>query len=554
MAAAADRISELPEEIIHLILGSLNSHEEAARTSILSRKWIHLWRSYPLVEFEDHARHRYIEFKGTRFQSFAAATSKRLLAVPLLLDSFTISLQCSRDLVQEFYQLLSSASIGVDDSHSRSPLSVVLKIYSNGFSSFQGGMLLNCGRTKFLHLRGFDLTQLHNYEAICLDNLQELTLQRVRVSQQSFPSCLANARRLEKLSLKDIGGIDSLDISASDFPSLTSLCFRGYRQLLQLSSATLLQTLHFTGNCEFLKVVSAPCVKSLNLEPTDELISRSTLEELISKFPSLESLYFNASRISPDDNKLRISSGTLRDLTFGPSGSKIEFEIDAPNLVNLTIETKGLEINSTVVNVPPSCQCVFACSVVRGRIKTSWFVELRKCLVELAARFHRLVFKLDICDVTNVLKFDLSEAECESTPLMVQHLLMGIDLPMNRPFYFPLQTTFVEADKTHLLDGLLWTLCPKTMSIAQSRSDRSLFSYITEQIEMENLEKCCDGGNCWRHQLKDAKITCVSVDDVSTIIDESTTSQPSIDMIFLIRRGKLKVMPTYMWVKHMNES
>ncbi|CAN0876993.1 F-box/FBD/LRR-repeat protein At5g22660, partial [Linum grandiflorum] len=43
-----DRISELPDEIIHRILGGLDTHESAARTCILSSRWLHLWNSYPV--------------------------------------------------------------------------------------------------------------------------------------------------------------------------------------------------------------------------------------------------------------------------------------------------------------------------------------------------------------------------------------------------------------------------------------------------------------------------------------------------------------------------
>ncbi|CAN0877171.1 hypothetical protein LINGRAHAP2_LOCUS11734 [Linum grandiflorum] len=460
-----------------------------------------------------------------RLKSFAAATSKRLLALPLSLESFTITVKCE-DLGQEFYQLLSSASIGVNDSGSRSPRKVVVKIDSDVFALFERGeILLKCGRTEFLHLKGLDLSRFDHFKT-CLYNLQQLCLEHVQVSQQTFPSCLANAPRLEKLSLVYIEGIDSLDISASNFPSLKALTFLDqiiHSNALKLSSAPLLQNLCFEGNCELLEVVSAPCVKSLELSLVNGELSRIILENLISKFPSLESLYFNTFYIS-GDNKLRISSGTLRELTL-VSPLKLEFEIDAPNLVTLTIKTSGLNINinSTVVSVAPSCRCVFASSVGGGWITTSWFIELRKYLSLLATHFRRLVFKLDISYSTMVSKLDMSEVGCElSAPPIVQHLLMGIDLPL---------------DFT-LLDGLLWTFRPKTMSVAQTRFNRSLYSYITEQMKMETLEKCCSNCKCWRHQFKDVKIASVTVDNVSMTIDEWMISHPSIDMMFYINRRK----------------
>ncbi|CAN1266912.1 F-box/FBD/LRR-repeat protein At5g22700 [Linum perenne] len=650
-AAVADRISELPEAIIHDILERLESHESAARTSILSKRWLRLWSTFPVVEFKRYYESEEIQSK---FQSFAAATTKRLLAAvpPLPLDSFTIELLLEPEweqLRQCLLQLLSSVPGGRS-----SPIEVVVRITfyrinSSVLAPIEGGMLLNFSRTEFLDLTGFDLSGLHNFENCHLDNLQELSLEDVRVCRQSFPSFLAKAPNLEELRMARISEIDhtldisasnfpsspllldsftinlqpkdnlrqglyqllsllsvgvddggrsspievvvnnnedisasleggmlltcgrtkfldlkgfdlsrlhrtcldnlqelslehirvsiqSLDISASNFPSLVSLEFEeGYasRLDLQLSSDTLLQTLNFLGRCEFLKLVSAPSVKTVIFSPVGEL-SRSELEKLISKFPSLKSLYFNASHIS-GNSKLRVSSHTLQVLSFAQSMSKMELEIDTPNLATLTISTGDLEINSTVVNVNvhPSCRCVFDCGISEGSITTRWFIELRKCLAALAARFRQLVFKLDICYSTKVMKLDFSQVGHECSPLAVQHLLMGIDF---RDF---LGLSFKEAHRTRLLDGLLWTLHPKALSVAMSSSDTSLSSYISEQIEMKNLEKCCSNGKCWRHQFKDAKITSVMVDDVSTI-DESVISQPSIDMVFLISRGRIE--------------
>ncbi|CAN0877173.1 hypothetical protein LINGRAHAP2_LOCUS11736 [Linum grandiflorum] len=293
-AVAIDRISDLPKDIIHHIFQNyLPSHKEAARTSILSRKWLNFWNTYPIVEFHDT--------NHTNFQSFAAATSKRLKLAepPLLLETFDITLRewdegPYVELEQEFYQLLSSASIGVDYvGGSRSPLKVVVK--NDFYVDVEWELFLNCGRTKFLRLERFDSDQrgLHNFKT-CLDNLQELSLKEVSVSRKWFPRCLANAPRLEKLSLKDTLGIDRLDISAKNFPSLISLSFADDFRL-QLRSATLLETLSFKGHCNLLKVVSAPNVKFVNLQPLTrrEVLTRRIVDKFISKFPSFESLEIN---------------------------------------------------------------------------------------------------------------------------------------------------------------------------------------------------------------------------------------------------------------------
>ncbi|CAI0389408.1 unnamed protein product, partial [Linum tenue] len=48
-----DRISQLPDEIIHKILARVEPSKEDAKTSVLSQRWADLWQSYPVLEFHD---------------------------------------------------------------------------------------------------------------------------------------------------------------------------------------------------------------------------------------------------------------------------------------------------------------------------------------------------------------------------------------------------------------------------------------------------------------------------------------------------------------------
>ncbi|CAN6342628.1 unnamed protein product [Urochloa humidicola] len=50
-AASDDRISTLPDEILHAILIRLASVPAAARTSVLSRRWRRVWNSMPELDF-----------------------------------------------------------------------------------------------------------------------------------------------------------------------------------------------------------------------------------------------------------------------------------------------------------------------------------------------------------------------------------------------------------------------------------------------------------------------------------------------------------------------
>ncbi|CAN6168368.1 unnamed protein product [Urochloa humidicola] len=47
----ADRISSLPDDLLHVILLSLRDTAAAARTSVLSRRWRRVWAHVPGLSF-----------------------------------------------------------------------------------------------------------------------------------------------------------------------------------------------------------------------------------------------------------------------------------------------------------------------------------------------------------------------------------------------------------------------------------------------------------------------------------------------------------------------
>ncbi|KAI3951811.1 hypothetical protein MKW92_009209, partial [Papaver armeniacum] len=53
MSEAVDRISNLPGSILHHILSFVDTRN-AARTSVLSKRWMHIWRSIPILKFQNY--------------------------------------------------------------------------------------------------------------------------------------------------------------------------------------------------------------------------------------------------------------------------------------------------------------------------------------------------------------------------------------------------------------------------------------------------------------------------------------------------------------------
>ncbi|CAI0389407.1 unnamed protein product [Linum tenue] len=87
----ADRISQLPEEIIHKILALVKPSKEATKTSVLSQRWAELWRSYPVLEFHD-TQFPSIEsakrFADAATKKFGAGSNDTLIAMEAIRIEF----------------------------------------------------------------------------------------------------------------------------------------------------------------------------------------------------------------------------------------------------------------------------------------------------------------------------------------------------------------------------------------------------------------------------------------------------------------------------------
>ncbi|CAL1392948.1 unnamed protein product [Linum trigynum] len=251
-----DRISELPEEIIHQILHLLYYPREAARTSILSRTWHHLWQTYPFVQFS--------WYPTDKFQSFANATTMRLQrrqerAASPPLDTFSISFKYSSNNEKLLEELLSTASLlptndgCCSSSSSRSPLRIDFHCLPTFIYRLPDGAFFSCRRTKFLSLGGCDLTHYNSnrYNNIRLDSLEELRLVNCRITQQILQICLLpNTPKLETLHLNfscNNGGLDSLDVSHPNLKTLGVHRFGGPKLHLHLTSAPLLHSIRRTS-------------------------------------------------------------------------------------------------------------------------------------------------------------------------------------------------------------------------------------------------------------------------------------------------------------------
>ncbi|CAN1751739.1 F-box/FBD/LRR-repeat protein At1g78750 [Linum perenne] len=108
-----DRISELPDEIIHQVLRRISSPAKAARTAVLSRRWRSVWSCYPAVQYRHSDFPRLTVEKTLKiFKKFVKASMERFSRhSQIRMETLDISLAgYSDDYISLVKQLLKFAT------------------------------------------------------------------------------------------------------------------------------------------------------------------------------------------------------------------------------------------------------------------------------------------------------------------------------------------------------------------------------------------------------------------------------------------------------------
>ncbi|CAL1397836.1 unnamed protein product [Linum trigynum] len=459
-----DRISQLPEEIIHSILNRLKSSEEAAKTSVLSRRWLQLWRRYPFFQFN-------LSKSKNNFHSFVASSSRKLLpwsssdsghSCCATIQDFRISLrEYDDDFPEEDLDRL--LSLIADHANGLSPVKFLLHVQQlrSYPSSYSLRWVPNWTRTKSVSLSGCDLTSVtaaaaafgdqdnHSNGLAYLGSLERLSLVNVNLSEQLLHWFLDNAPRLMWLSLRIVYGIDKLE------------------------------------------VVSSPLLQSLQLC----CISRSKNR-------------------SERMRRLRISSPKLKRLLMW-SGLE-ELEIDAPDLVSLfwTVFPDDPVTKVNLVNLASTCRSEIRVSSPAISCSPQW---LRVSLSAAFSQLQRLnlVFYFSIDLVLEKVWFDLSQAEYDFAPRAIDQVR-----------FVATWSYILNNDAAARFLELFFSIChPEFMSINVCHDGHQrVVQYMCDEYLMTGSPDGVNIATSWRHHLTDMKIKDEITGDVMEISEDTISS------------------------------
>jgi hypothetical protein len=228
-------ISRLPDEILGSII-SLLPIKDAARTTLLSSRWRHLWRSAPLNLSVD----LYLSVQERKFIPIVSKILATHLGPARRLSLDNICLR--HDLYSKF------------DSWFRSPVLDGLEEFE-----FYGTIMpprplppsaLRFAPTlRFASISGCDFPEINAARALLLPRLKHLKLWNVTISDAAMHHLLAGCTMLESLQLEELHGFSSVRIVS---PTLRSI---GVSVSYRISETDLV--------FEELIIEDAPCLERL---------------------------------------------------------------------------------------------------------------------------------------------------------------------------------------------------------------------------------------------------------------------------------------------------
>ncbi|CAN0914302.1 Putative F-box/LRR-repeat protein At3g28410 [Linum grandiflorum] len=211
-----DRISSLPDVIIHDILYRLRSPKESAKTVVLSKRWMHLWLSYPYLEFEE-GEGSYLSHKS--LNKFVAASSKKFSQIQTSCPAVRISIRCGCETWMSF--LLDSI---LNFAAGLSPHEIDIRCDDRGYIDLCDGcpippwLLLDnrFNHLEVLKLDHFDFSRFSNDNSFsCLgSSLKVLCLHNVSFPPEGriLTNLISGASRLETLNANSIRGMEKFEI------------------------------------------------------------------------------------------------------------------------------------------------------------------------------------------------------------------------------------------------------------------------------------------------------------------------------------------------------
>ncbi|KAF9670863.1 hypothetical protein SADUNF_Sadunf13G0113200 [Salix dunnii] len=480
-----DLISELPDPIIQHIMSSL-PYKDAARMSILSKRFASAWTSFPVIFFDETLNMgSCLELTGKqRLNSFLSYVgeflSRRRLDVSLEKFRFCFCLNNSSDQ-QPNCGIENAISYAIENNVKELELDVVGKRckfmahYRLPMKVFSAHSII------VLSLKGFVLEPPQNL-ALDFPSIKELRLEKCKGMQKLSVS----SESLKIVVLEFCQGLEKVGIDASN---LESFSFGG--------------GVNSSCSVDITACLSLEYLSLKNAEITDEWIKRE-----IPKFIQLEVFKVGRCRLLKN---FHVSNANLKTLELSDCSNLQKIEIYSRSLNKFVYG--GQIMPSRVFIYSPSFHAKVSLSVDHP-LPHDWFSSLRDFL---SCFDHCKELEL-ACSIEMALIFPVDYRDNLLPPLYDLKYLKVVAKFPTKP-----------EDLVDLLDGLLW-FSPRltVLSFVSGNKEKSLKFENDIAVAIDEDLQCCYSMpiKCWRHSLK--KVTVENFEDRENTILQRFFSQKAI--------------------------
>ncbi|XP_074281351.1 putative F-box/LRR-repeat protein At4g15060 [Silene latifolia] len=375
---STDRLSDLPDFIIHQIISYLRK-EEAFRTSILSKRWNQIFATNSILDFYHYYNNKFttemiprvLEYIDTRMQKFSKE-NLRMTKFKLALPANDLLLACK---VDEWLEIALRNQVA--------------EITLGGPTNYKLPHILF--RAKLLKHLDCDNVEIPYYEAVDLVSLEYLNLRDVVLEERMLFHIISSCPNLKELVLKFCPGFKNLVIPRHS--KLEDLYIEGHvpedggKVILETSSLRSFQY-NTQGVNPWPIISNRGLLRNLrHLSVFGLSITGEDLAKLVPELTSLEKLKFIGCDML---SSIKISHTQLKHICLDHCDNLLNIVIDAPNLNKFKFD--GDTEPSLSITIRSQANCNIHIHTYAWYFDTDGFIKLKK-----------LLKGLNCCDVLKIL-------------------------------------------------------------------------------------------------------------------------------------------------------
>ncbi|XP_074281977.1 uncharacterized protein LOC141606662 [Silene latifolia] len=443
-----DRLSDLPDSIIHHIISYLDT-EEACRTTILSKRWARIWSTGLILDFRSQffvTKKKGRSHKKTvlRLMNSVETTMRQYSEKNLSIRKFRVEyLTAHQGMAGRIDGCLGIAlqnqveELSLSFIHKRSPYGLPASLFLS----------------KSLTSMKLSRVKVPYYENLKLVSLQSLDLSEVVVDKHMLhdiiKSCplkildLDRCSGLQNISIPFCSGLESLSVGRTVPAGGTILVYTSSFQRCIYSDGEKVDP--------FPIILTPASKKNLRvLQISHVCIVDDIFDKLMSELPSIENMEFLFCTMPKN---VKIASQTLKELVIRHCFKLINLAIEAPNLD--TFRYNGHLQLLWVINSHNKYNAYLHLSIFN--LGTRALVGIKNLLSKSNCCCKVLCISLSANDEQIEFDKDLLNTIDDGSPCDIQELKLSVK---------SFDSNFGESSCEALVDGLLWCCRPDILSLS----------------------------------------------------------------------------------------